>query len=48
MNAACGPYMAAWNSSPPTAATTMRKADLVSSSGKKTNTQTAAPSAPAR
>jgi hypothetical protein len=48
MNAAWGPYMAAWNSSPPTAATTMRMVDFVSSSRKKTNTQTAAPTAPAR
>jgi hypothetical protein len=40
--------MAAWNSRPPTAATTMKKADSVSSRGKKRNTQTAAPTAPAR
>ncbi len=40
--------MAAWHSSPPTAATMMGKVALVSSSGKKANTQTAAPNAPAR
>ena len=48
MNAACGPYIAAWQTSPPTAASTISAVDFVSSSGKKANTQIAAAAAPAR
>ena len=48
MKAACGPYIAEWQTSPPTAASMISTVDLESSSAKKAKIHSAAATAPAR
>jgi len=48
MNAACGPYIAAWNTSPPTTASVVSAKLRVSTSAMNTNAQTPTPDAPTR